>query len=282
MNMSLLDVSRASAYPMSSTNLLEVVHEQTAPVVASPSRKRRRPESKDLEEVSYSLKLKGLLAEACLSDMNTVVIEKNLISIAKELAILHILGLQAEAKCFRFISIAFDRISALVAKQDNAKSLTVSPLSLWESAKWQVMETMNHETNTLDAPAIAECYANATREISLLWKAMHLSKEQGARMWHDNKQDEAIPLLKASEVYMRRFNLKCQKLSMDRALIETQLVPSTKRPCSHGKKVSFADAPVILGTADEDVDRAPGAASKPSKLDALLLRSSRVFPTPTI
>ncbi|RHY92906.1 hypothetical protein DYB37_000670 [Aphanomyces astaci] len=274
--MSLLDVSRASAYPMSSSTLVDLTESVTM------SRKRRRPESKNLEEVSYSTKLKGLLAEACLSDMNNVVIEKNLIAIAKELAILHSLGLQTEAKCFKFISIAFARISVLVVKQATHKELTVSPASLWESAKWQVAETIRNDSNTLDAEAIGECYANAVRDIQLLWKATVLSKEQGAQLWHDNKPDEAIALLKASEVYMRRFNLKCQKLSMDRALIESQLTPSTKRPCSHTKKVSFADVPSVIVLADEADDRSPVVASKPSKLDALLLRSSRVFPAPSL
>ncbi|CAK4609098.1 hypothetical protein LEN26_006285 [Aphanomyces euteiches] len=271
--MSLLEATCATAYPMSSC-LIDMKE--------TPSRKRRRPESKDLEEVSYSTKLKCLLAEACLSDMNNVVIEKNLIAIAKELAVLYTLGLQAENKCIKFITIAFERISALVAKQAQGKPLTVSPANLWESAKWQVAETINNDTNTLDAVSLGECYANAVREIKLLWKAMVLSKEQGAQLWHDSKPDEAIALLKASEVYMRRFNTKVQKLSMDRALIETQLMPSSKPPCSHKKKVSFAAEPIVLGVADEDVDRAPVTASKPSKLDALLLRSSRVFPTPSV
>ncbi|RHY34211.1 hypothetical protein DYB32_001886 [Aphanomyces invadans] len=248
----------------------------------SISRKRRRPESKNLEEVSYSTKLRALLAEACLSDMNNVVIEKNLIAIAKELAILHSLGLQTEAKCLKFISIAFARISVLVAKHAGHKELTVSPVSLWESAKWQVAETISNESSTLDEASITECYANAVRDIQLLWKATVLSKEQGAQLWHENKLDEAISLLKASEVYLRRFNLKCQKLNMDRALIESHLTSTTKRPCSHQKKVSFADAPLVVGVADAEVDRSSVVVTKPSKLDALLLRSSRVFPAPSL
>ncbi|OQR93718.1 hypothetical protein ACHHYP_02338 [Achlya hypogyna] len=242
----------------------------------SASRKRKRPtETKDLDNLALALKLKSLVAEACLSDMNNVVIEKNLIAIAKELAVLHSAGIQTDARCLRFLSICFERVNVLLAKVTTSSPLTVTAESLWESAKWQVNEAM--DSNELDATAVTACYENAVRDVKLLWKAMVLSREQGANLWHEGKQEEAVHVLKMSEVYMRRFHLKFQKLNIDHALLQSSSSPAKK---ASKKSVSFAAAPIVLGTADADVDRSPTSCSKPSKLDALLLRSSRNFPTP--
>ncbi|KDO28204.1 hypothetical protein SPRG_06253 [Saprolegnia parasitica CBS 223.65] len=245
---------------------------------ASTSRKRKRStETKDLDNLALSLKLKSLVAEACLSDMNNVVIEKNLIAIAKELAVMRRAGLFSDARCLRFLCICFERIQMLLAKVEHHAPLTVTAESLWESAKWQVSDAVH--ADVLDTAAVTTCYENAVRDVKLLWKAMVLSREQGANLWHEHKQEEAVHVLKTSEVYMRRFHLKYQKLNIDYALLHSTSSPAKKATTK--KSVSFAASPTILGTADADVDRSPTSCSKPSKLDALLLRSSRNFPTPS-
>ncbi|OQR94917.1 hypothetical protein THRCLA_08060 [Thraustotheca clavata] len=239
-------------------------------------KRKRSIESKDLDNLTLALKLKALVAEACLSDMNSVVIEKNLIAIAKEMAVLCMAGLQSEERCLRFLQLCFERMEMLMKKIPNHSPLTVQPDSLWANAKWQVNDDISgEEPKTLSE----ECYANAKREVNCLWKAMVLSREQGAKLWHENKQEEAIQVLKTSEVYMRRFHLKYQKLNIDHALLLNAMTFSMEKKSKKQKTVSFAATPTVLGSA-EDIDRSPTMCSKPTKLDALLLRSSRNFPTP--
>jgi hypothetical protein len=47
------------------------------------------------------------------------------------------------------------------------------------------------------------------------------------------------------------------------------------------KRVAFAEEHAVMGVADVTVDRSPIAPTKPSKLESLLLRTAREFPTPS-
>ncbi|RLO01880.1 hypothetical protein DYB28_015049, partial [Aphanomyces astaci] len=47
------------------------------------------------------------------------------------------------------------------------------------------------------------------------------------------------------------------------------------------KRVSFADKVEFVGTAQADFDRSPISPTKPTPLEALLLRASREFPMPS-
>ncbi|KDO28208.1 hypothetical protein SPRG_06257 [Saprolegnia parasitica CBS 223.65] len=233
--------------------------------------KRVRPcETKNVEGLSLAFKLRSLVVEAHLSDLNASVIEKNLVAIANELATLCAFGIQPEDRCVRFLVMANDRIAKMLAKKDLA--WTASPHAIWSLAKAAVLGS---KPGNVDA-----CYAAEVHDISVLWHEMLRVKDKAADLWKREKLEEALPYLHAADAYFKRIHLKHQKLNIDHAIIDCHVEPVAKKAKAH--RVSFSDTPLVLGTAQADVDRTPICPSKPTQLEALLLRATREFPMPCL
>ncbi|OQS07238.1 hypothetical protein THRCLA_00756 [Thraustotheca clavata] len=230
--------------------------------------KRGRPcETKNVEGLSLAFKLKSLVVEAHLTNMNSVVIEKNFTAIAKELATLCAFGIQPEERCVRFLSMAHERILKMMAKKDEKATLKSSPEAIWEKAKVQI------QTDNVEA-----FYAAEVQDITLLWKEMVQAKDTAAVLWNNEQLEEALPYLQAADAYFKRIHLKYQKISIDHAIIDCRVEPVAKKAKAH--RVSFQETPMVMGTAQADVDRTPICPSKPTQLEALLLRATREFPMP--
>lgn len=249
--------------------------------------------------LALQLKLKTMLVEAYASDMNSVVIERNLFAIAKELAILQEMGVYEEDTCIKFIQLARTRLERMLSEMARREQIRMDAQQMWTMARIQAKEKMfvqaNSPRDVADAAAPAtefpllSGYDASSRDVSVLWKAMSIARDRGAQLWHENKPEQALPFLVAADSYMKRFTLKYQRLKIDHAMVDTLASPSS-RPASptpssrsstgSAKRVSFAAEPQVLGVADATVDRSPIHPTRPSKLESLLLRTSREFPSP--
>ncbi|CEG50266.1 uncharacterized protein PHALS_07989 [Plasmopara halstedii] len=257
------------------------------PLNMSPRAKKSVPATKQGEELlrrslmglSLQLKLKMILVEAWASDMNSVVMERNLFAIAKELAILKEMGVYEQHTCVRFLDLARNRMMQLLEQTERHETLHMATDQTWTMALIQAQESVTSSpTSTSEFPLLSGFDASS-RDISVLWRAMSIARDRGAQLWHENKPEQALPFLLAADSYMKRFTLKYQRLKVDHALVDTLQQPKheMKRTPS---RVSFAEEPQVMGVADADVDRTPICPTKPSKLESLLLRTSREFPTP--
>lgn len=238
---------------------------------------------RSLMGLSLQLKLKMILMEAWASDMNNVVMERSLFGIAKELAILNEMGVYEQDTCVRFLQLARNRMVQLLSQSERRETMQMEAMQMWTMAQIQAQENMytrpSDPTET-EFPLLTG-YDSSSRDIAVLWKAMMISKERGAQLWHENKPEEALPFLVAADSYMKRFTLKYQRLKIDHAMLDTfQTFPVPASPKRKTHRVSFVDEPQVLGVADANVDRSPINPTKPSKLESLLLRTSREFPTP--
>lgn len=251
---------------------------------------------RSLMSLSLQLKLKMLLVEAWASDMNAVVMERNLFAVARELAGLWAMGALEEHTCVRFLELAHARLAQLLSAHERRETLQVQALPLWNIAVVQANEerrTKASEDNDAPPSPLSVSDFSGTpsdstktpeqRELAVLWKAMSVARDRGAQLWHENKPEQALPFLLAADSYMKRFTLKHQRLQIDRALLEAlELAPSVAAASGKSKKrVAFAAEPEVMGVADVAVDRSPIAPTKPSKLESLLLRTAREFPTPS-
>lgn len=243
---------------------------------------------RSLMGLSLQLKLKMILMEAWASDMNSVVMERSLFNIAKELAILHEMGVYEQDTCVRFLQLARNRMVQLLAQSERRETMQMEATQMWTMAQIQAQETMyarTSDTSESEFPLLTG-YDASSRDIAVLWKAMVIAKDRGAQLWHENKPEEALPFLVAADSYMKRFTLKYQRLKIDHAMLDTFQPFTTAAPVASPRKrktmhrVSFVDEPEVLGVADSNVDRSPINPTKPSKLESLLLRTSREFPTP--
>ncbi|KAI9905795.1 hypothetical protein PsorP6_013989 [Peronosclerospora sorghi] len=232
--------------------------------------------------LSLQLKLKTILVEAWASDMNTVVMERNLLAIAKELAILKEMGIYEQHTCMRFLELARTRMAQLLEQTERGETLYMEAEQMWTIALLQAKETVSSPPNSPLAvnefPLLCGFHASS-RDISVLWRAMTIARDRGAQLWHENKPEQALPFLLAADSYMKRFTLKYQRLKVDHAMVDTLQTPRGK-PKRTRARVSFAKEPQVIGVADARVDRTPICPTKPSKLESLLLRTSREFPTP--
>lgn len=239
---------------------------------------------RSLMGLSLQLKLKMILMEAWASDMNNVVMERSLFGIAKELAILNEMGVYEQDTCVRFLQLARNRMVQLLSQSERRETMQMEAMQMWTMAQIQAQENMyarpSDPTET-EFPLLTG-YDSSSRDIAVLWKAMMISKERGAQLWHENKPEEALPFLVAADSYMKRFTLKYQRLKIDHAMLDTfqtfSSAPTSPKRKTH--RVSFVEEPEVLGVADSNVDRSPINPTKPSKLESLLLRTSREFPTP--
>ncbi|RLN69814.1 hypothetical protein BBJ28_00016042 [Nothophytophthora sp. Chile5] len=237
---------------------------------------------RSLMGLSLQLKLKMVLVEAWASDMNSVVMERNLFAIAKELAILKEMGVYEEHTCVRFLELARTRMVQLLEQTERRETLQMEAEQMWTMARIQAQETLGSPPASPSAISefpLLSGYDASSRDISVLWRAMSIARERGAQLWHENKPEQALPFLLAADSYMKRFTLKYQRLKIDHAMVDTmQRAPQS--PKRRKTRVSFAPEPQVLGVADAEVDRSPICPTKPSKLESLLLRTSREFPTP--
>ncbi|KAF4317603.1 hypothetical protein BBO99_00006540 [Phytophthora kernoviae] len=238
---------------------------------------------RSLMGLSLQLKLKMILVEAWASDMNSVVMERNLFGIAKELAILKELGVYEQHTCLRFLELARNRMEQLLEQTERHETLHMEAEQMWTMALIQAQETMG-ASSPASPSAVSEFpllsgFDSSSRDISVLWRAMSIARDRGAQLWHENKPEQALPFLLAADSYMKRFTLKYQRLKVDHAMVDTLQKPS-KSPKRTTSRVSFAEKPEVMGIADAEVDRTPICPTKPSKLESLLLRTSREFPTP--
>ncbi|RLN56431.1 hypothetical protein BBJ29_007970 [Phytophthora kernoviae] len=252
----------------------------TSSVAAAGSEELLR---RSLMGLSLQLKLKMILVEAWASDMNSVVMERNLFGIAKELAILKELGVYEQHTCLRFLELARNRMEQLLEQTERHETLHMEAEQMWTMALIQAQETMG-ASSPASPSAVSEFpllsgFDSSSRDISVLWRAMSIARDRGAQLWHENKPEQALPFLLAADSYMKRFTLKYQRLKVDHAMVDTLQKPS-KSPKRTTSRVSFAEKPEVMGIADAEVDRTPICPTKPSKLESLLLRTSREFPTP--
>ncbi|KAG7394864.1 hypothetical protein PHYBOEH_004517 [Phytophthora boehmeriae] len=238
---------------------------------------------RSLMGLSLQLKLKMILVEAWASDMNSVVMERNLFSIAKELAILKELGVYEQHTCVRFLELARSRMEQLLEQTERRETLHMEAEQMWTMALIQAQETMGASSpaspSVVSEFPLLSGFDASSRDISVLWRAMSIARDRGAQLWHENKPEQALPFLLAADSYMKRFTLKYQRLKVDHAMVDTLQKPPTS-PKRTTSRVSFAEEPQVMGIADAEVDRTPISPTKPSKLESLLLRTSREFPTP--
>lgn len=254
---------------------------------------------RSLMGLSLQLKLKMMLVEAWASDMNNVVMERNLFAIAKELALLNEMGVYEEQTCVRFLELARARMVHLLSQTERRETLQMEAPQMWAMAQIQAHEKVmtasspssptDSDRDSAEFPSLPG-YDAVSRDISVLWKAMLIAKERGAQLWHENRHEQALPFLLAADSYMKRFTLKYQRLKVDQAMLDTfqkfstaSLAPESPKSPKRKQRnnhVKFADEPLVMGQADPDVDRSPICPTKPSKLESLLLRTSREFPTP--
>lgn len=252
---------------------------------------------RSLMGLSLQLKLKMMLVEAWASDMNNVVMERNLFAIAKELALLNEMGVYEEQTCVRFLELARARMVHLLSQSERRETLQMEAPQMWAMAQIQAHEKVmsaaaplsptDSDRDSAEFPSLPG-YDAVSRDISVLWKAMSIAKERGAQLWHENRHEQALPFLLAADSYMKRFTLKYQRLKIDQAMLDTfqkfsatsLATPESPKRKQRNNHVKFADEPLVMGQADPDVDRSPICPTKPSKLESLLLRTSREFPTP--
>lgn len=252
---------------------------------------------RSLMGLSLQLKLKMMLVEAWASDMNNVVMERNLFAIAKELALLNEMGVYEEQTCVRFLELARARMVHLLSQSERRETLQMEAPQMWAMAQIQAHEKVmtasaplsptDSDRDSTEFPSLPG-YDAVSRDISVLWKAMSIAKERGAQLWHENRHEQALPFLLAADSYMKRFTLKYQRLKIDQAMLDTfqkfsatsLATPESPKRKQRHNHVKFADEPLVMGQADPDVDRSPICPTKPSKLESLLLRTSREFPTP--
>ncbi|CAI5724194.1 unnamed protein product [Peronospora destructor] len=230
-----------------------------------------------------TLKLKMILVEAWASDMNSVVMERNLFAIAKELAILKEMGVYEQHTCVRFLELARNRMAQLLEQTERYETLHMKAEQMWTMALIQAQETVSSPpsspSNVSEFPLLSGFDASS-RDISVLWRAMSIARDRGAQLWHENKPEQALPFLLAADSYMKRFTLKYQRLKVDHAMVDTLQKPVMELKRRTYLRVSFAEEIQVMGVADAEVDRTPISPTKPSKLESLLLRTSREFPTP--
>jgi len=233
--------------------------------------------------LSLQLKLKLILVEAWASDMNSLVMERNLFAIAKELAILTHMGLYKQHTCVQFLELARTRMVHLLEQTERQETLYMETAQMWTMARIQAQECVSSvpsSPSTVSEFPLLSGFDASSRDISVLWRAMSLARDRGAQLWHDNKPEQALPFLLAADSYMKRFTLKYQRLKVDHAMVDTLQKPLIQQPKRTFARVSFAEEPQVMGVADAEVDRTPISPTKPSKLESLLLRTSREFPTP--
>ncbi|CAI5735296.1 unnamed protein product [Hyaloperonospora brassicae] len=238
---------------------------------------------RSLMGLSLQLKLKMILVEAWASDMNSVVMERNLFAIAKELAILSDMGVYEPHTCVRFLELARNRMAQLLAQTERNETLHMEAEQMWTMALIQAQEAVTSPPSSPSAISefpLLSGFDASSRDISVLWRAMSVARDRGAQLWHENKPEQALPFLLAADSYMKRFTLKYQRLKVDHAMVDTLQKPTVEHKSSSAVRVSFADVPQVMGVADAEVDRTPICPTKPSKLESLLLRTSREFPTP--
>ncbi|KAG7380172.1 hypothetical protein PHYPSEUDO_007652 [Phytophthora pseudosyringae] len=259
----------------------------SGPVRAALQQHTAKRESEELLRrslmgLSLQLKLKMILVEAWASDMNSVVMERNLFAIAKELAILKEMGVYEQHTCVRFLELARNRMAQLLEQTERRESLHMEAEQMWTMALIQAQEAVSSPPNSPSAVSefpLLSGFDASSRDISVLWRAMSIARDRGAQLWHENKPEQALPFLLAADSYMKRFTLKYQRLKVDHAMVDTLQKPPME-PKRSPTRVSFAEEPQVMGIADAEVDRTPICPTKPSKLESLLLRTSREFPTP--
>ncbi|CAI5727511.1 hypothetical protein KXD40_005616 [Peronospora effusa] len=238
---------------------------------------------RSLMGLSLQLKLKMILVEAWASDMNSLVMERNLFAIAKELALLKEMGVYDQHTCVRFLELARNRMTQLLEQTERYETLHMEAEQMWTMALIQAQEIISSPpsspSNVSEFPLLSGFDASS-RDISVLWRAMSIARDRGAQLWHENKPEQALPFLLAADSYMKRFTLKYQRLKVDHAMVDTLQKPVMQFKRRTSLRVSFAEEPQVMGVADAEVDRTPISPTKPSKLESLLLRTSREFPTP--
>lgn len=272
---------RRSIEPVDSVKILAM------PLILSPRAVKTvsvLPDEEDLLRrnlmgLSLQLKLKMILVEAWASDMNSVVMERNLFAIAKELAILNQMGVYEQHTCVRFLELARKRMMQLLKQNDRHETLRMETEQMWTMALIQAQESASASPTCPSEFPLLNGFDASSRDISVLWRAMSIARDRGAQLWHENKPEQALPFLLAADSYMKRFTLKYQRLKVDHAMVDTLQQPRNELKRSPSR-VSFAEEPQVMGVADAEVDRTPICPTKPSKLESLLLRTSREFPTP--
>lgn len=221
---------------------------------------------RSLMGLSLQLKLKMILVEAWASDMNSVVMERNLFGIAKELAVLKELGVYEQHTCVRFLELARSRMEQLLEQTERRETLHMEAEQMWTMALIQAQEAVGSPPASPSAISefpLLSGFDASSRDISVLWRAMSIARDRGAQLWHENKPEQALPFLLAADSYMKRFTLKYQRLKVDHAMVDTLQKPpmSPKRTAT---RVSFAEEPQVVGVADAEVDRTPICPTKPS------------------
>ncbi|EGZ21063.1 hypothetical protein PHYSODRAFT_285552 [Phytophthora sojae] len=287
-----VDSSKILAMPLSmspramaASPVRAALQHTTAATAATASKPHGSEEllRRSLMGLSLQLKLKMILVEAWASDMNSVVMERNLFAIAKELAILKEMGVYEQHTCVRFLELARSRMTQLLEQTERHETLHMKAEQMWTMALIQAQEAVSSPPASPSAVSefpLLSGFDASSRDISVLWRAMSIARDRGAQLWHENKPEQALPFLLAADSYMKRFTLKYQRLKVDHAMVDTLQKAPAQAPKRTHTRVSFAEEPQVMGVADAEVDRTPICPTKPSKLESLLLRTSREFPTP--
>uniref|UniRef100_M4BZH4 Uncharacterized protein n=1 Tax=Hyaloperonospora arabidopsidis (strain Emoy2) TaxID=559515 RepID=M4BZH4_HYAAE len=281
-----VDSSKILAMPLNMAPSPVLQESATTTSSSSSSTGTNRSEEllrRSLMGLSLQLKLKMILVEAWASDMNSVVMERNLFAVAKELAILSEMGVYEPHTCVRFLELARNRLSQLLEQTERCETLRMEAEQMWTMALIQAQEIVTSPPSSPSAISefpLLSGFDASSRDISVLWRAMSIARDRGAQLWHENKPEQALPFLLAADSYMKRFTLKYQRLKVDHAMVDTLQKPHGGGGKHKSVRVSFAEEPQVMGVADAEVDRTPICPTKPSKLESLLLRTSREFPTP--
>lgn len=248
-------------------------------------KRKRSIGTPSLSSLSLRLKLKELYADISACGFDAIAIKHKFQQLMTQLAVLCIKGMECELRCVKFLQLAQLRITTLVKVHDPMILSYLFKVPLQQ--RWQnTIQIVLNVAIQLEHPVqiIATAHDTTLDDIEMLMEAMELSKKEGISKWHQNEMQTAVPHLLAADRYMKRILLKIQQINIDQAMVEissSEFKESSndfKRMKSIKKRVRFNENPEILGQAQEGLDRKPISASKPSKLETLLIRAAREFP----
>lgn len=256
--------------------------------------KRKRPPVKiesqsqqsPLSSLSLRLKLKELLTDIHASGFDATTIDRKFDAMIQQLVLLSVKGMECEIRSLAFLELAQVRIRSILQTQDPSTLSLLSAVPLeqrWRNIKQIVALAADRVEHPVQI--VATAHDATIDDIELLVQAMRVSRNQGIAQWHRNEMHEAVPHLLAADRYMKQILLKMQQINIDQAMVENNALDvllSSKKRRTEGKSsktVRFSDAPAeILGEADAELDRRPICATKPTKVETLLIRAAREFP----
>lgn len=241
---------------------------------------------KSLVRLSLQLKLRGIILFAASPEADEVAIDQCLDDVTHELLELYYAGVSKdEDKILAFLELVEERLTQCLKKKYNDKNYYYKgPRSFERLAICKSNYVSRKErTNLLKQ----RWHVSISSRDQTLSDALLTNGPKDASSFAD-----AIQYLRKFDRFSLHFFNKMQHNRLDECLIQQVQGQGNfaeqswkKAKASHrtGKKaVRFAESAQTIGKANEDVDRTPIRPSKPSVLESLMIRTSRVFPVDSI